>query len=238
MKPVKTVKQQPKNYVRFYYLRQTKDAYRYDRLGRVLQKVIRAGTPIALIGSTVDRGKGTIDFTLSIAHPDDNFCKKTAHGYIRANLKRRPFTIDLPKDGKGYEINCAIMKAILSDEENDRIVELLDACGARAPAKRGEQEQTIADWSYGRLRHQGLRALVSDWLAQSRWEDKPDLMQQVKDAMIKDPEVKHNPKRLFETLVAADYFNLEKAPNDDDKAVRFSALCKLLVEETQMKAVG
>jgi hypothetical protein len=235
MKPVKTAKK----YIRFYYLRQSEDIVRVrrDLMGRSTEKIVRAGTPLALIGSTVDRDKGVIRFALAIVHPDDNFCKKTARNYVKANLIRRPFTTDLPRDAKGYEINCAVMNAILSDEENDHIVDQLEANKCFAPKKRGAEERTIAEWAYGHLQHTGLRKLANEWLARPRWEEKTDLIQQVKDALVKNSEVKSDPKLIFAVLVETGYFDVENASNED-KVMRFDLMHKLLVEETQVKATG
>lgn len=199
---MKPIKKQAKKYVRFYYLRQSEDIVRSrrDLVGRTTEKIVRAGTPLALIGSTVDRDKGTISFALAIVHPDDNFCKKTARNYVKRNLERRPFMVALPEGAKGYEINCVIMNVILSDDENYRLVEQLEGNGCLAPKKRGENEQSIADWAYGRLQHSGIRKLASEWLSRPRWEEKPDLMATMKEAITKNPAIKNDPKLLVDLL--------------------------------------
>jgi hypothetical protein len=194
--------------------------------------MVRAGTPLALIGSVVDRKVGTVSFAVSIAHPKDSFNKHLARIMVRSHLQRRPFTIAIPNDATAYEINRIIMKAILSDEECDLFAMKLNRDQGLTEVA-GYQNRK---WVSRRFKHQGLRRLVSGWLAHPRIE-KSDLMQLVKDALIKDPEIKSDPKAVFMVLTNTGFFN-DAGITDAGKVDRFNLLHKLFAEETQVKSTG
>ena len=225
-----TTQEVKKQYTRFYYLRQPEDSYRYDESGAFIKK-IRAGTPVVLIGSTVDRVAGSVSFAVSIAHPKDSFNKKLARTIVRNHLQKKPFIIPIPKTASAHVINCEIMKAILSDEELtlfsmrlNRDLGLSDVDGWK---------NTV--WVNRRFGHQGLRRLASYWLEHPRYIKPSSLLQAIKDEFAKDPATKDlASKELVNVLLDNGFLN--NTDRDSDKIAKFDVLQKLLLEDKKATA--
>lgn len=160
-----TTPETTKQFTRFYYLRQPQDTIKYNEHGAP-QRLIRAGTPLALIGSKVDRTNNTVAFAVSIAHPKDGFYKRTARHIVSERLASKPFVISLEPNANGHLINQAIMNAILSDEDCHTFIDSLnkqdDVSKQSSKGYRNRQwvERTI---------NQRLRNMARDWLFRPRW---------------------------------------------------------------------